>query len=366
MKNYFILTIAALLLLASCSSHKANGNGAAEASGAVDSLVSDYTANVAGIQAKKRELLAIDDNDVCFWFSGDTEFQSQDPHAYWLMNRMMQMVQYVRTADDGWAWMLAMNESIGEYNGRLGRKIGSVNAATNAIEELIDIYYCGTQSEINTACYVGSILEHFKTLNAYYDFIESIDDYKQDSDWDVQSKALYYREFKEWFDLNNAVNGIMYFYTYAAARYSALPMDINSTFERWSKERHCELQYESGIYSSFDWQPFQSNANTISTQKFEELLSYIKSKTQNDVVEEVNSELDDMGYTHERVDGQFDFCKIAEMVGYYETALNNWREVRKQIALMLPKEKRKSYREITRQMHTRLYNDLSDLKDVRY
>ena len=58
--------------------------------------------------------------------------------------------------------------------------------------------------------------------------------------------------------------------------------------------------------------------------------------------------------------------KIAEMLRYYETALANWREVREQITLMLPKEKQKSYREITKQMHTRLYNDLVDLKEIRF
>ena len=84
-------------------------------------------------------MLAVADSIGHFWFSDDTEFQLQDPHAYWLMNRMMQMVQLVQTADDDWAWMLAMNESIEEYNTRLGRKIGSVDAACNAIDELIDI-----------------------------------------------------------------------------------------------------------------------------------------------------------------------------------------------------------------------------------
>ena len=106
----------------------------------VDSIGSDYTANATAIEQKKQEMLAVADSVGHFWFSDDTEFQSQDPHAYWLMNRMMQMVQLVKTADDDWAWMLAMNESIEEYNTRLGRKIGSVDAACNAIDELINIY----------------------------------------------------------------------------------------------------------------------------------------------------------------------------------------------------------------------------------
>ena len=74
----------------------------------------------------------------------------------------------------------------------------------------------------------------------------------------------------------------------------------------------------------------------------------------------------DYDFARERTDGRFDFDKIAEMLRYYETALSNWREVREQIALMLPKEKQKSYREITKQMHTLLYNDLVELKEIRY
>ena len=54
------------------------------------------------------------------------------------------------------------------------------------------------------------------------------------------------------------------------------------------------------------------------------------------------------------------------MLSYYETALNNWREVREQIAQILSQEKLKSYRQITKQMHTRLYNDLADLKEIRF
>jgi hypothetical protein len=265
-------------------------------------------------------------------------------------------------------WMLAMNESVEEYNARLGRKIGSVDAACNAVDELIDIYNAGNQPELNTASYVESILMHYKTVYAYYRFVEFIDDYDDESNWDLQMRLLYYREFKEWFDINNAVNGIMYFYTYAAARYSALSMDLNGTFEIWSKERLAELEIEQGIYWSFDWKPFESDAKTISPKKFEKTLSYFKTRTYETVVEEMVSDWADKDYdfARERIDGKFDFDKVAEMLHYYETALTNWREVREQIAQMLPKEKQKSYREITKQMHTRLYNDLYDLKAIRY
>ena len=363
----FVHTIVAILLFASCCTNTAKGNGM-ETSSMADSVGSDYTANATAIEQKKQEMLAVADSVGNFWFSDDTEFQSKDPHAYWLMNRMMQMVQLVQTADDDWAWMLAMNESIEEYNSRLGRKIGSVDAACNAVDELIDIYNAGNQPELNTASYVESILMHYKATYAYYRLIEFIDDYKDDSNWDLQLRALYYREFKEWFDINNAVNGIMYFYTYAAAGYSALSMDLNGTFEIWSKDRLAELEIERDIYWSFDWKPFESNAKTTSPKKFEKTLSYFKTRTNETVIEEMVSDWaeKDYDFARERVDGKTDFDKVAEMLRYYETALTNWREVREQIALMLPKEKQKSYREITKQMHTRLYCDLVDLKAIRY
>lgn len=366
--KYLIHTIAVILLLTSCCTNPASDNEMTDTFN-TDSVGSDYTANATAIEQKKQEMLTVADSIGNFYFSDDTELQAQDPHAYWLMNRMMKMVQLVNAADDDWAWMLAMNESVGEYNTRLGRKIGSVDAATNAIYELINIYNVGNQREINTASYVESILEHYKAVYAYYSLIEFVDDYDEDSNQDVQLRALYYREYKEWFDLNNAVNGIMYFYTYAIARYSALPMDINGMFEIWSKNRLAELEIERDIYcSSCDWKPFSSDAKTVSAAEFEELLNYFKTRTQDDVVEEMVSdfEVKDYDLAREYTDGRFDFDKIAEMLRYYETALTNWREVRDQIALMFPKEKQKSYQEITKQMHTRLYNDLVDLKKTRY
>lgn len=74
----------------------------------------------------------------------------------------------------------------------------------------------------------------------------------------------------------------------------------------------------------------------------------------------------DYDFTREHIDGRLEFDIVAEILHYYEIALGNWREVREQIAQMFPKEKQKSYREITKQMHTRLYNDLVGLKEIRY
>ena len=364
----FLYTIATIFLFASCGTYTAKFNKM-EVASKVDSVGSDYTANATGIEEKKQEMLSIADSVGHFWFSDDTELQSQDPHAFWLMNRMMNMVQLIQTADDCWAWTLAMNESVVEYNSRLDRKIGSVDAACKAIETLINIYNGGNQPMLNTASYVESILMHYRATYAYYRLIEHLNDnnYNDESDWDVQMRAIYYREFKAWFDINNAMNGIMSLYTYVCAGYSGLPMDMNGTFEFWSKDRLAELEIEQAISWSYGWKPYESDAKTVSSRKFGKLLDYFKSRTKSDVVEEslggkCDKNAPDYEYAEWRVGCKYDFDKVAEMLLYYEISLTNWRELREQITLMYPKEKQKSYREITRQMHTRLYCDLLELK----
>ena len=184
-------------------------------------------------------------------------------------------------------------------------------------------------------------------------------------------RELYYREFEAWFDLNNAANGIMYYYTYAAASYSALPMELNGTFRSWSESRLKELEIEDELHWKYDWEKFSSRAKKVSVKKFNKLVNYFKTRTKADVIGEYfnrfySKKYRDYEYAEDRVGCRYDFEKIAEMVTYYESALAEWREVRDQITLMQPKEKQKSYREVTKQIHTRLYNDLLDLKTIQY
>lgn len=355
--KHFIYTIAIFILLASCQMGKTKGQ---EATTACD----DYTNNTVTIEQKKNEMLAMADNEGRFYFSDDTDLQERNPPAYWLMNRMMQMVQLVQTADDDWAWMLAMNESVEVYNENRGCEPEHIDAALADIERLIEIYGAGSQAEINTASYVDMMVMHYRTVYAYYNLIEQIND----ADKDKRLSALYYQEFKEWFDLNNAQNGLMSFYTYAAARYSAMPMELNGAFARWSEERLTELEIEEHICLHRDWKPFKSDSESISNQEFDVILNYFKGKAQNDVIEEMVADWveKDYEFAREQVDGCFDFDKIAKMIGYYETAIANWRTIREEITLMLPKEKQESYCEITKQMHTRLYSDLLDLKEINY
>lgn len=322
-----------------------------------------YTLYKEEIMSMQEDMLASADTAKHFWFSNDVEFQSADPHAYWLMNRMMHTVQNVRTAEDGIAWALALNENVKEYSRRIDRSIleeKAEDAAVRAIEDLVDIYAAGNQPELNTYTYVISILELYKTTNEYIRIMRF--------QHDEPLAGLLYKEYGAWFDMNNAASGIMSFHTYAAAGYSALPMDINLTFASWSEARRKELQIEGEIFWTYHWEPFKSDRRRVSSKRFLKLIRYYTTLTLDTIAKENAKDwnLKRSEYEYERLDGCFDFDRISEMAHLYEEAYRRWLEAREEIATYLPKEQGKSYREATKQMHARLYGDLRELKSIKY
>lgn len=329
------------------------------ASGAYEKSVPDKDT----IMVIKERMLATPDTSYFFWFSDDVELQESDPHAYWLMNRMMQSVQYVRTAEDAIAWTLALNEDVKEYGRRIDRRIHdrrAEDAAALAIENLINVYGAGNQPEMNAESYVLSILEHYRAVNEYIRTMRF--------PLKEQLAELVYREYREWFDMNNAANGLMVFYTYAAARYSALPMDINMTFAYWSEQRYKELKIEDDSFWKYHREPFKSDSRKISKKRFLKLIRFFSDLTLDAIVKTNAKEWDlrRSEYAYDRLDGCFDFDRISEMARLYEDAYCNWLTAREDIARYLPKDQGRTYRETTKEMNARMYMDLSLLKNVNY
>ena len=317
------------------------------------------------IDSTKKSMLAVSDTSYFFWFSNDVELRDADPHAYWLMNRMMQTVQNVQTAEDGIAWALALNENVMEYSSRIDRRIyekRAEDAAVRAIEYLvIDIYAAGNQPELNTYAYVISILETYKVINEYIRTITIHMD-------EPQLAASLYNEYREWFNINNAASGIMSFHTYAVAGYSAMPMEINMTFAYWSEQRLQELLVEKDTFWKYDWEPFKADCRNVSQKRFLKLIRYFDSLTIDTIVKTKAKDWDlkKSEYAYDRLDGCYDFDHITEMAHLYESAYCNWLTVREEIARHLPKEQGRAYQEATKQMNARLYKDLLELKKIKY
>ena len=343
------------------------------------------------IEKKRKELAAVPDTLYNFVFTGDDVMKTADPHAYWLLNRMMQTVQEIRTAEDAYAWALMMEDCVFEYNRRSGRKIGSVNRAINDLDEFIDSGgFTGRREYGNTDTvwekmlynyykplfsYENSILAIYKTINLYMKPIAYLEEQAFVSSntnmWSCfRLQDLYYMEFCEWFDLTNALNAIMEYYSYSMAHYRYAPMERTETFERWSCDRFEELKIEQQILGEDDWQYFDVSMSGVSKKEFDELIEYFKTRNRETVAEELEEGFAAPNREEmlKSIDENLDFEKVAEMVSLYETALNNWCKVRDAIAERQRDGSagRKAYRDMTKRVYKRFYNDLSELKDLHW
>ena len=348
-----LTTLAAVMLLTS--------NGPAYSQAAEEHTDTDPVTEV--IIGKKNAMLAVCDTTSDFIFSGDYELADADPHAYWLMSRMMEAMTMIQYADDGLAWALAMNENVKEYGRRIDRDIyeeDAEDAAAIAVNHLMNIYSAGNQPEINTASYVDAIVAVYRTTNEYIRLMRIYSD--------EPLGELLYREYSEWFDLNNAVNGIMTFYTYGAAHYSALPMDINGHLRHWSERRLEELELEREIFWHDGEYRFPDRCTKVSLRKYERLLEEFKNIRVQDVVKYVVSEWEEKDYDFAwEVFGEaFDFELILYMHCLYDVALHKWLDVREEIAICLGEERGEAYREMTARVTSRLYEELKELRKIRY
>lgn len=317
----------------------------------MENMKLDYVPNLSIIKKKKEKILKMINNKGYFVFSDDIELQHKDPDAYWLMDCMMKMSEAVETSDDGLAWMLAMNECIKKYTHRAGYSIMSIDTVRKDIYQLLDDYCTGSTAQMSTVNYVDSKLTYYETIYNYFYFMESIN--TKQKDWDAKLKTLYYREFQDWFNMTYATQYLKNNYTYEGVGTIYSILESHGVFIGWMNARLTELETERAIYNG---KIFKSDAKIVSCQKFDELIKYFESdKVKKDVLSTVPDYVD-----------RFDFKKIKQKAHQYNTSLTDWRKTREQIALMFSDSQQQSYREITKQMHTRLYNDLLGLKEVGY
>lgn len=278
----------------------------------------------------------------------------RDPHAYRLLMVMMRQEEVVHTPYECWAWMLNVDSLIEKYNRRLGRETGSSDLAMGAIEEMVADYSVGTQSEMNMASAVFSIVETYKTVKAYSRYIEIVDDYDIDPGNYIKLSDLCYHEFCAWFELMNLSKRIMLDYTFAWASYSSLPMDICYTIKGWMTSRHDFLDKELELLWSDELPLYLGGSKRIKPKAFSELLDCYRVREGAQDGEDDNVEETD------------EIDRVAMYAMDYETALEAWREHRERIAGRLPIGLRSSYRAFTNDLHTSFYATMLSLRDREY
>ncbi len=271
-------------------------------------------------------LLAVPDTAIDYGF---LEMGIGDTYSRWLLNRIAQMKSETSTANDNWAWMLAVNKVIDQYSSRIGRKMDPWGLRENAISDIEEIAHymsAGTQREINMSSSISSMMTKYRTIKQYLQIIELISD--------TELKQLIHKEFNAWHNINHTLSVIMHDYTFSAAHYSSVSMDMSEIREKWHTAKLSEILTDDNIIRNGD--TFTSDSTEVDSISLAELNTYFK--------ERVNFNNDD---------------NLA-------AAIKQWRDTRNLIASKLPQAQQDSYREATKQTLSRIYNDALDLQQTRY
>ncbi len=308
------------------------------------------------IQAIKKRLLAVPDTAANFLFSGDDDLYKNDTEAFRLMNRMMQMNLEAASAGDQWAWRLAVNDCIDEYNRRQGySKISKATRenAIKAISKLIAEYCAGNQPQMNTYTYVNAVIDTYNILSFYDELINS----SKNKDM----ARLLYGEYCLWYKIHSLQCEILHEHTYMMAFHSASSMEINEQISFWQEKRHEELRQEVRI---FNGEAYQNKAAIVTPEELTAMTDwYIRywlgarkdEEEAKKCIERVRA-----GTFEETLPDRFDVQRAALQL---EAALNKWLAVRQEIANLLPENHRVSYRELTQKIFRRFLDDTIELQD---
>lgn len=293
-------------------------------------------------------------------FFDDEELQAMDPHAFWLVDRMMHMYEKVETARDNWDWMQAVNGCVVQYNGRLGRMIGSSEMALLAIEELMDVYCNGGQASMNTAAYVFNVLADYRTTFEYCRLVSLL------NDDNGKLGELYFKEYCEWYNMNRALHSLMCSYTYALARYSARSMDVNGISEAWFAERLELLKKECSLICFGVEDSLKASDKSVGVQDLVPLLEYYKGRTGQVLIDEIVEEGLDVELYRPGIEQGYNYELVLRNVSDFESAFVAWGDVRESVALMLPVDKQPYYKALTGRIQCLLYGYLNDLRELLY
>jgi hypothetical protein len=340
-------TITLFILLLSCYVCSAQSNN----------LSLQYTGNEAYIKQKVADMLAKDCS------SGDNRLKARDPHAFWLLNKMSAMKDMIKNEDDIWAWTIAMDECVKQYNSRMGRNAGSVELAMRAIEELIQpLAEEGIACDMLTASLILGNIEQYKTFNKYLELVNSIQGICENAN---QVQSLYYKEFKAWRSLNSVADLLSQNCSKAkyllnngplpASMFSTLTCIIHGQTSTLYNERAKNLDTEQSIFSSYFYAgSSEYEGKYISDYEFLQLLN--SCKTLSVELNKLAKEQAKEGYRDYTIDEVAP--EISKYANAYQTELLRWCAIRSQIAASLPQDRQASYRGTTKQMYERFYKQL--------
>lgn len=318
-------------------------NRASTNSNLAESTVTDT--ELCDMEVQIREFEKFSECDSIFLFCGDERLAAIDKNGYWFMEKLMHSYNEVDNADEAWVWMLMLNKQAELYNRRLERYIYAElgeNAARQAVKDLMDMYDAGTQSQINTASFVFSVVALYDAI-AHYNRT-----FYYNGPYCSQLDILYKAEYNAWYKIYDALSTLLCDFAYASASYSALSMDINEYITFWAEQRVETLKAEKNlIESSYERRRvFKSEYKAVSDREFDSLIA------------EFEQLLPKLGSND-------DGFRTRPALETLKSAIIEWREARRKITNHLSENQIEEFNQITQHLYAQFYLDICMMLDKR-
>lgn len=184
---------------------------------------------------------------------------------------------------------------------------------------------CGTQRQINQYTYIASSVEYYRTIAAYRDWLTKAP---------LGMLDMFTEEFVAWVRMNNARHSAYVNIRRAGCYYSALPMEYEGMFAAYARRRMDMLQAEVDVLRK--GKTYMQQHPLVRTADWN---NYLTDKLH------ISDEDDPEAYIAREVD----------------RTVNEWLQIRQEIAKYLPKDIGKYYDNITADYHWMITNEDEDV-----
>ncbi len=253
---------------------------------------------------------------------------NQEEHAMWLYHCFYATYPYDTVSievERYWAWAQQFNDSVKEYNRRIGRCESWRESHEKLTDEIRDAYYedygsgLGSTPQITQECAFIHDIYYYKALNMNRILIDAVDN--------NTVKVLLYQDFRAWHKIYEILLGITYDYTIPnSSQYSLLMADIYSVHGMWCRNRfEALLEGEDVLVNGIS---FVSDSVWVTSKDLDAMWNMFSS-----------------------------YGLSIEEITRLECAFAEWLAIRQEIASLLPAFRRQSYMELTKQEFSRLYDD---------
>lgn len=278
--------------------------------------------------------------DVEDWCSDYNNATHRDSAAMRLANRFMRMgsvVQQNGNANDKLEWAVAVNVVLDTLRAAVPSL--SPDSALNEITRVVHHFTSMSQWEMNMVCYVDAMVDYYRTVESYRQWISSVPS---------SLRSLAQDEYEAWHDLNEARFEFWRDVSFTQEGYSSKPMDIEGFYEVLSSNRRAELELERGIV--LDGISYKQKGTTVTVGQWEKWIADHSVPEDIELVKEIG-----------RYDEIPSDSIVENRVRNLRFTFSRWIIARQEMASALPKEQSIYYAHLTDDIHCRMIGQLDNI-----